>query len=113
MSSTNSFSPRWAASSGSPSGPAGLGVSKVWLASHHACQRVSMSWASAAVYRNGGVSVVLSGAWALVLVTAHQPKGPACASDHGLHPVIAHAAHHLVQLDVGEGDVGEAGEGVH
>src|SRR5690606_14353060 len=73
MSSTNSFSPRAAASSGSPSSPVGLGVSKVWLAAHQSCQRSSISCASAAVYRNGGVSVLVSGACSLVLIPGNQP----------------------------------------
>src|SRR5918994_7751089 len=75
MSSTYSFLPRSAASSGSPSRPQGLGVSKVWCSSHQSCQRVSMSWARAAVYLNGGVSVVVSVACSVVLIPGDQPTG--------------------------------------
>src|SRR5260221_11217786 len=56
MSSRYSFSAPERGWSGSASGPVGFGVWKVPCSSQKSCQRASISLASSAVYRNGGVS---------------------------------------------------------
>src|SRR6187549_2373566 len=73
MSSTKSLSPRCAVVAGSASGPAGFGVSNVWCSSHQSCQRASISCASVAEYRCGGVSTVAVEEWVSMSIPADQP----------------------------------------
>jgi len=48
--------PHDVAAAPSANGPVGFGVANVASASHRSCQRSSISWASAPVYRNLGAS---------------------------------------------------------
>src|SRR5664279_4897486 len=64
MSSRYSLSGGTGAPSGAASGPDGFGALNVPSASHRSCQRASISAASAAEYRYGGVVSSLLGAGA-------------------------------------------------
>ena len=116
MSSTNSFSPRSAASSGSPSGPDGFGVSNVWWASHQSCQRsLDVLGEGSRVPERGSVGrrvgCLLAGAHTGRPAYGGQPPlpGAECALDHLTAMAMISVKRHQQHTLAGEQHCDETG----